>query len=155
MWHPDGYLLFSDIPAAIIYRYDPGAAPVPWRRDSGNSNGLTYDRQGRLLACEHGNRRVSRTEADGTVTAAGRRTMRAAASTAPMTWWCAAMARCIFTDPPYGIKPEQQEQPCNGVYRVSPDGRAAPAGGRLWTGPMAWPFRPTSARSTWMTRRAA
>jgi len=49
VWHPEGYLLFSDIPAAIIYRYEPGQAPTPWRLDSGHANGLTYDRQGRLL----------------------------------------------------------------------------------------------------------
>ena len=59
VWHPAGFLLFSDIPAAIIYRFVPGQRPQPWRRASGHSNGLTYDRQGRLLACEHGNRRVA------------------------------------------------------------------------------------------------
>ncbi|NLD73327.1 MAG: SMP-30/gluconolactonase/LRE family protein, partial [Chloroflexi bacterium] len=57
VWHPDGYLLFSDIPADTIYRLDPASGDVaPWRRPSGNSNGLTFDRAGRLIACEHGNR---------------------------------------------------------------------------------------------------
>ncbi|MBN1815254.1 MAG: SMP-30/gluconolactonase/LRE family protein, partial [Anaerolineae bacterium] len=69
VWHPDGYLLFSDIPADTIYRWTPGETEATvYRQPSGHSNGLTFDAQGRLIACEH-DRRVSRTEADGTVTA--------------------------------------------------------------------------------------
>jgi gluconolactonase len=121
VWHPDGYLLFSDIPAAIIYRYEPGAPPAPWRRDSGNANGLTFDRQGRLLACEHGNRRVSRTAADGTVTALAER-YEGRRLNSPNDVVVRSDGTVFFTDPPYGIKPEEQEQPCNGVYSVSPAG---------------------------------
>ena len=65
VWHPDGYLLFSDIPANTIYRYVPGEAPQAFINPSGNSNGLTFDRSGRLLACEHGGRRVSRMSDEG------------------------------------------------------------------------------------------
>ena len=65
VWHPDGYLLFSDIPADTIYRYVPGGVPEPYINPSGNSNGLTFDREGRLVACEHGGRRVSRRSASG------------------------------------------------------------------------------------------
>ena len=64
VWHPDGYLLFSDIPPGIIYRWTPGgitAFLTPSRR----SNGLIFDRQGRLVACEHDGRQVSRMAADG------------------------------------------------------------------------------------------
>src|SRR6185503_15154370 len=56
-----GDLLFSDIPANIVYRWVPGGgAPAPFRQPSGNSNGLALDPQGTLIACEHGNRRVAR-----------------------------------------------------------------------------------------------
>ena len=73
VWVPDGYLLFSDIPADTIYRWTPGSASAEvFRRPSGHSNGLTLDREGRLLACEH-DRRLSRTEKDGRVVAIAER----------------------------------------------------------------------------------
>lgn len=59
LWHPDGYLVFSDIPADTIYRLESDHTCSPWRRPSGHANGLTCTPDGRLVACEHGNRRVS------------------------------------------------------------------------------------------------
>jgi sugar lactone lactonase YvrE len=67
VWHPDGYLLFSDIPASIIYRWRPGQDAKPYVNPSRQSNGLTLDRQGRLLACEHAGRQVSRQADDGSM----------------------------------------------------------------------------------------
>ncbi len=67
VWHHEGYLLFSDIPANKIYKWSPDGKLEIYRSPSGNSNGLTLDQQGRLIACEHGNRRVSRTEIDGQI----------------------------------------------------------------------------------------
>src|SRR3954452_5497438 len=69
VWHPGGYLVFSDIPQNRMQKWSPSGGVVVYREPSGNSNGLTLDGEGRLIACEHGNRRVSRTEADGTVVA--------------------------------------------------------------------------------------
>ena len=57
-WH-DGALLFTDIPANRIYRLNPPGAIDVFRNDSGGANGLETDTDGNLLACEHGNRRVS------------------------------------------------------------------------------------------------
>jgi gluconolactonase len=127
VWRPGGELLFSDIPASRIYRWQPGGEATVWREPSGNSNGLTLDRQGRLIACEHGNRRVSRTEADGSVTAiaesySGKRLNR------PNDVVVRSDGSVYFSDPPYGAKPGEQmapeeiEQPVNGVYRILPDG---------------------------------
>ncbi len=126
LWHPDGYLLFSDIPANIIYRYVPGQVPTVWRTPSGHSNGLTFDRQGRLVACEHGNRRVSRTagfgaDHDGTVEALatcyeGKRL------NSPNDVVVRSDGRIFFTDPPYGIEPDQAELGFNGVYRLDVNG---------------------------------
>ncbi len=65
LWHPDGYLLFVDIRTSRIYRLEPGGEPEIFREDSGESNGMTFDSQGRLVVCEMINRRVSRREADG------------------------------------------------------------------------------------------
>lgn len=121
VWLPEGALLFSDIPASIIYRLRPGEPPAPWRSPSGNSNGLTLDRQGRLLACEHGNRRVSRTEADGRVISLAER-YAGGRLNSPNDIVVRSDGIIYFTDPPYGIAPEEREQPCNGVYRLLPDG---------------------------------
>jgi gluconolactonase len=127
VWHPDGYLLFSDIPASHIYRYTPDGQVSVWREDSGNSNGLTLDPQGRLVACEHGNRRVSRTLADGSIVTVaerygGKRLNR------PNDVVVKSDGAVYFTDPNYGRNPGERmdesevEQPCNGVYRVAADG---------------------------------
>lgn len=121
VWHPDGYLRFSDIPANRIYRLTPDGELTVFREPSGNSNGLTLDHQGRLIACEHGNRRVSRTAADGQVTALathfdGKRL------NSPNDVVVHSSGAIFFTDPPYGIKPEQQELDFSGVYRLDPDG---------------------------------
>ena len=63
-----GVLLFSDVPGEKIFRYVDGQAPTVFRQPSGNANGNTRDRQGLLLTCESGNRRVTRTEYDGRIT---------------------------------------------------------------------------------------
>src|SRR4026208_2287612 len=70
VWFGDGrYVLWSDIPNNRIMRWDEetGAANLP-RKPPNFATGNTRDRQGRLLTCEHGTRRVSRTEYDGTIT---------------------------------------------------------------------------------------
>lgn len=121
VWHPSGYLLFSDIPASIIYRWEEGQPVRPWRTPSGNSNGLTYDRQGRLIACEHGNRRVSRLEPDGQVTVLASH-YQGKRLNSPNDVVVRSDGSVYFTDPPYGIKPEEKELPFNGVYRISPQG---------------------------------
>lgn len=121
VWHPDGYLLFSDIPANRTYRWDPDGTVSVWREPSGNANGLTLDRQGRVLACEHGNRRVSRVEAGGEAVALAER-YEGQRLNSPNDLVVARDGAIYFTDPPYGIRPEEREQPCNGVYRLRPDG---------------------------------
>ena len=121
LWHPDGYLLFTDIPASTIYRWEAGGQLLYYLRPSGNANGLTFDRQGNLLACEHGGRRVSRSGAN--------RQMETVADSydgkrlnSPNDIVCHSSGRIYFTDPPYGIDPDPGEQGCNGVYRADPDG---------------------------------
>src|SRR5688572_23405058 len=69
VWFGDGrYLLFSDIPNNRMLRWleETGEVTV-FRSPSNNSNGNTRDRQGRLVTCEHGTRRVTRTEHDGRI----------------------------------------------------------------------------------------
>lgn len=61
-----GYLLFSDIPRNRIMKWQPGSEATVFRENSNSANGLTFDHQGRLLACER--RGVTRTEKDGKIT---------------------------------------------------------------------------------------
>src|SRR2546430_14892642 len=100
VWHHDGYLLFSDIPNTRIHRVRDGELGV-YREPSGQSNGLTFDRQMRLLACEHENRRVSRENAGSVPAIAppydGQSLNRPHDTIVPPD------ARLFFTDPPYGI----------------------------------------------------
>ena len=63
-----GFLLFSDIPANRIYKYIAGQEQQVFRENSNGANGLTFDHQGRLLACEGTAGRVTRTEKDGKIT---------------------------------------------------------------------------------------
>ncbi len=121
VWMAGGYLLFSDIPANIMYKWTPGNGVEVWREPSGNSNGLTRNSDDLLLACEHGNRRVSRTNLDGTVeTIAG--AYQGNRLNSPNDLVVKSDGEIYFTDPPYGIPPEEKEQPHNGVYRILTDG---------------------------------
>ena len=67
LWHPDGYLLFSDIPGDAIHRWDPVGGVSVYRSPSGKANGLAWDENGMLLACEHVRSVITRTETDGSL----------------------------------------------------------------------------------------
>ena len=71
-WHPSGNVYFSDIANNRIMRRDRTGALHVYRSESGRTNGLCFDQQGRLICCEGGgaesNRRVTRIELDGTIT---------------------------------------------------------------------------------------
>ncbi len=67
-WKEGGYLLFSDINASKRMKYTPGQGITVFQEKTNGANGLTRDLQGRLLACEHDSRRVTRQELDGSLT---------------------------------------------------------------------------------------
>ncbi len=120
VWHKAGYLLFSDIPANKIMKWSPEDKQLSvWREDSGNSNGLTFDLQGRLIACEHGNRRVSRTEKDGSITVIADR-YKGKRLNSPNDAVVRSDGMIFFTDPSYGVQSNQRELDFQGVYRVEP-----------------------------------
>jgi sugar lactone lactonase YvrE len=121
-----GYLLFSDIPANRIKKWTPKDGISDFRFPSGKSNGLTFDRRGRLIACEHANRRVSRTEEDGTIVTIASH-YKGKKLNSPNDVVVKSDGSVYFTDPPYGLNPtfgtfEEQELTFYGVYRVSPNG---------------------------------
>jgi gluconolactonase len=114
-------LLFSDIPANRIFRLSPDGRVGVFSEPSGNSNGLTRDRQGRLIACEDSNRRVTRTEKDGTIVSLAEKFQEKTLNS-PNDVVVKSDGAVYFTDPFYGNNPCNQEQPFQGVYRLSPDG---------------------------------
>jgi gluconolactonase len=133
-----GQLLFSDIPNKRIVR---------WRRlpegpelttfATGMSNGLTLDRQGRVLAAEHDGRRVTRVADDGARTVLAEQ-FQGKRLNSPNDIVVKSDGSVYFTDPPYAVQPATpgmvrpagwwskpipgKEQPCHGVYRIAPDG---------------------------------
>ena len=120
VWAADGTLLFSDIDENKIWKL--GADPEVFRTPSGNSNGLTLDHSGRLIACEHSNRRVTRTEKDGTITVLAD-SYQGKKLNSPNDVVVKSDGSIYFTDPPYGIKPEDRELDFCGVYRLTADGK--------------------------------
>ncbi|MCC7547978.1 MAG: SMP-30/gluconolactonase/LRE family protein [Burkholderiales bacterium] len=131
VWFGDGrYLLWSDIPNDRIMKWEEetGAVSV-YRKPSGFANGNTRDRQGRLVTCEHGGRRVTRTEYDGSVSVIcdgfdGKRL------NSPNDVVVKSDGSIWFTDPPFGLlgwyegNRAEQELPHN-VYRVDADGEVS------------------------------
>lgn len=120
VWHADGYLLYSDIPANRIWFWTDEGAKV-FRTPSGNSNGLTFDASARLIACEHGTRRVSRTESDGAILAIAER-FEGKRLNSPNDVVVRSDGSIFFTDPPYACPDDQRDLPVQGVFCLSPDG---------------------------------
>jgi sugar lactone lactonase YvrE len=131
-------LLFSDIPNKRIARWRRlPEGPELTTYATGNSNGLTLDRQGQVLAAEHDGRRVSRIADDGTRTVLAER-FEGKRLNSPNDIVVKSDGSIYFTDPPYAVQPSMpgmprpaewwskpipgKELPYNGVYRLSPDG---------------------------------
>jgi gluconolactonase len=120
------YLVFSDIPNDRMLRFDELTGTVGvFRAPAGYSNGNTVDRLGRLLSCEHGHRRVTRTEHDGTVTVVTDR-VGGKRLNSPNDLVERSDRSIWFTDPSYGIDSDYEGHKavseigaCN-VYRVDP-----------------------------------
>jgi gluconolactonase len=133
----DQSLLLSDVPRNVILRWKDGEGLTRFLERSGytgtepftgrepGSNGLSFDRQGRLVLCQHGNRRMARRNEDGSITAiADRYEGKRFNSPNDLAW--GPNGDLYFTDPPYGL-PGTFDSPAreigfNGVYRVAADG---------------------------------
>ena len=128
-------LLFSDVRGNTIYQWTEtdGASPFIDPVFDGDreglrsisSNGLTLDDQGRLIICEHGNRRISRVEANGTRTVIVDR-YEGQRLNSPNDATYGSDGTLYFTDPPYGLEGLEasplREVDFNGVYRLTADG---------------------------------
>jgi gluconolactonase len=120
-WKEGGYLVFSDIHNDKRMKYEPGRGVSLLAAPTNRANGLTRDLQGRLIACEHDSRRVTRQEADGGITVVansfqGRQLNR------PNDVVVKSDGSIYFTDPwTSPAPPNEWDLPFSGVYRVSPD----------------------------------
>jgi len=133
IWHPDGYLLFSDPNANTIYRWTPDGSVSVFRSKSGytgtdigeyhqpGSNGLTLDPNGLLTIDEHGNRRVTRLERTGKITVLADR-YDGKRLNSPNDLVYRSDGTLYFTDPPFGLPKAfddpRKELPFSGVYMV-------------------------------------
>ena len=131
VWHPDGYLLFSDPNNNVIYRWAPEGQVSVYRTKSGykgvdigeyhqpGSNGLTIDRDGRLTINEHGNRRVTRLEKNGVLTVLADR-YEGKRLNSPNDLVYRSDGALYFTDPPFGLPKvyddPRKELPFSGVF---------------------------------------
>ncbi len=134
VWVHAGFLLFSEIPSAVIDKWTPdgkvttylgpaeftmkdvAVAGVP------GTNGLTLDKQGRLTICDQGNRRITRLEKDGHFTVLADR-YQGKRFNSPNDLVYKSDGSLYFTDPPYGLekqdKDPKKELPFNGVFRIA------------------------------------
>jgi gluconolactonase len=118
------YLLWSDIPNDRMLRWDEPTGTIGvFRHPSGYANGNTLDREGRLVTCEHGSRRVTRTEHDGSITTIADR-IDGKRLNSPNDVVVRSDRSIWFTDPSYGIdsdyeghRAESEIGACH-VYRV-------------------------------------
>jgi gluconolactonase len=137
VWHPDGYLLFSDPNANTIYRWSPDLQVSVFRARSGyagvdaglykqpGSNGLTLDPEGRLTIDQHGERRVVRLERNGVLTTLADR-YEGRRLNSPNDLVYRSDGALYFTDPPFGLpaahEDPRRELPYAGVFLLR-DGR--------------------------------
>ena len=121
VWVAEGrYLLFNDIHTSRRMKYTPGQGVLVAKTPTNEANGLTRDLQGRLISAEHATRRVTREDADGSITVVannfqGKRLLR------PNDVIVKSDGAIYFTDPGGPLAPDQFDVTVAGVYRVSPD----------------------------------
>jgi len=120
VWFKDGSLVFSDIPADTLYSWKDGKLAV-FLKPSQNANGNTLDRQGRLVSCHHGSRSVTRIEKDGKVVTLAD-SYEGKKLNSPNDLAIRSTGDIYFSDPPYGIRKDQEELGFYGVYRIDPKG---------------------------------
>jgi len=138
VWVRDGgYLLFSDVVQNTIFRWKPGEGETVFLRPSGytggapfagkepGSNGLAIDPVGRLVFCQHGDRRITRREPDGRLTVVADR-FEGKRLNSPNDLVFKSNGDLYFTDPPFGLpatfSDSAKELPFQGVYRLGADG---------------------------------
>ena len=123
LWHSEGYVTFVDIPNGLLLRWDQGGDVKVLRENTGEGNGCSLDRQGRLIMCHGGDRpHISRMEPDGSISTIAER-WQGKRLNRPNDIICRSDGTIYFTDPELRVPPEQRELGFAGVFRISPDGQ--------------------------------
>jgi len=130
-WHPSGSVFFTDIVNDRIMRRDRSGALQVYRVPSGQANGLLFDYYGRLIAAEGGNRRVTRTELDGTITIMAAE-FEGQPFNSPNDVALDSRGRIYFSDPRYGSRADILQRDASdkgreieGVYRIDGPGQVS------------------------------
>ncbi len=119
VWDGKGNLYFTG--NGRIFKLDPSGRTQVFRESSGGANGLLFDKQGRLIVCEAGNRRVTRTEPDGTLTVLAE-IFEGKKFNSPNDLSIDSKGRIYFSDPRYGNR-DNMEMNVEGVYRIDAPGK--------------------------------
>lgn len=122
VWHGDGSLTFTKFKSSQLMRLGADGNLTVVRSDTGYGNGCALDREGRLLMCEGDNRRVTRTEPDGSVHAIAER-WKGKRLNKPNDVVCRSDGTVYFTDPELRVPREERDLGFSGVFFVTPDGR--------------------------------
>ena len=137
VWHPDGYLLFSDIPANVIWQLYPDGIVRLFMGNSGllgndasllsdmiGSNGLALDAQNNLIICQHGKHAIGKLDTNGVASVLTSR-YEYRPYNSPNDLVIRSDGSIYFSDPPYGLKDQilhpEIFQPVAGVYRYKND----------------------------------
>ncbi len=131
VWHPDGYLLFSDMPGDVRRKWSPDGGVVEVMRPANKCNGMTLDAELRLIVCEHWTSQVIRATLNPDGTEASRETIASHYGdrelNSPNDVVVKSDGSIYFSDPTYGRmdvfgNPREQDLDFQGVYRIPPGG---------------------------------
>jgi gluconolactonase len=138
LWFPAGYLWFSDVQGNVVRQWSPDGKVIEILRPGGydgtdapagafiGPNGMVADKDGAVLLCQHGNRRIVRITKDKQISTVVER-FQGKKLNSPNDLVYKSDGTLYFTDPPYGLvdqdKDKKKEIPFNGVYRLTPDGK--------------------------------
>ena len=117
LWHPAGFLTFVRLDLSELVQWDADHGARVIRTGTGNGNGCTFDREGRMVICEAANRRVSRTEPDGSTTVIAE-VFRGLHLNSPNDVVCASDGTIYFTDPQGFNAPADGDLGFSGIYRA-------------------------------------
>jgi gluconolactonase len=126
VWNPEGYLLFSDMPGDVRRRWSPEGGVTVVRTPANKCNGMAYDRQGRLLVCEHSTSRLVREDDAGGIEVLAA-SYEGAELNSPNDVVVAFNDDIFFSDPTYGRTADfgvlrDPQLDFRGVYRIAADG---------------------------------
>lgn len=124
LWCPDGSLLFQDIKMERTYRLDTAGCIQIVRSNTAAANGQTFAPGGHVAFCEQNGRRISRMAVDGSGVAPIVEEWSGKRLNSPNDIVCRSDGTLYFTDPAYGVKPEDRSLHFQGVYAIAASGQS-------------------------------